>query len=451
MTTSDRDMTAAVAATRFGLGARPGEIAAARSDPRGWLKAQIRPEGAEQPDPALPSTADRIADFQDYQQAKKDPNALKSMLRKEYLGTADEFMARARLAAQTDGGFRERWTLFWINHFAVAANKGLMPAVVGPFEREALRPHVFGRFEDLLTASTRHPAMLVYLDQAQSAGPDSPAARRNRKLGLNENLGREIMELHTVGVDAGYQQADVTEFARALTGWSFGGPRDPDPSTRGRFIFRANLHEPGARRVMGRAYGDGGEAQARAVLRDLAAHPATARHVAVKLARHFVADDPPPALTARLEHSFRDSDGRLDQVAAALVDAPEAWSPAAAKFKTPYEFLISSWRALGAAPAAPRDIIAPLNTFGQRAFTPPSPKGWADVAGDWAAPDAIVKRMTWSEAFAAANMGDADPAQIAQNALGGRLSPVVAKAVDRAESRKEALAVLLMSPEFQRR
>jgi uncharacterized protein (DUF1800 family) len=342
------DLNAAIAATRFGLGARPGEIEATRRDPRGFLKAQIRPEGADQPQGDLGDSARNLTVFQDLRKERKELKAedaaaeLKQVQAQIRDMAIAEMAARGRLAAATPAAFRERWTLFWANHFTVSATKGAVAPIAGTFEREAIRPHVFGRFEDLLLASSQHPAMLLYLDQAASVGPDSPAGRsaagQRRQAGLNENLAREIMELHTVGVHGGYSQADVTEFARALTGWSISRAQDAargaDTAAPGSFMFRPLAHEPGSRQVLGRTYVQDGQAQGRAVLADLAANPATARHIAQKLAVHFVADDPPPALVARLEHSFISSRGRLDTLAATMIDSPEAWTPAAAKFKT---------------------------------------------------------------------------------------------------------------------
>ncbi|KRA58672.1 hypothetical protein ASD79_14965 [Caulobacter sp. Root655] len=458
-------MMAAIAATRFGLGARPGEIAAARSDPRGFLTAQIRPQGADQPQAGAEGSAQRLSDFRDYQMQKRDAKAAqgevggnpkpdplkdaKKMLRDD---TGGDFLARAQLASTTDAAFRERWALFWANHFTVSATKQITGTVIGPFEQEAIRPHVFGRFEDLLVASSTHPAMLLYLDQAQSIGPDSKAGaymqRRAKGGGLNENLAREIMELHTVGVEAGYSQADVTEFARAMTGFSIGRPQEERAF---QFLFRDNAHEPGARTVMGRRYGQDGQAQALAVMRDLAASPQTARHVATKLAVHFVGDDPPPALVARLEKSFNDSGGRLDDLARALVNAPESWDPAPAKFKMPYEFAISTWRSVGGQPQAIGKLAPVLTGLGQKPFSAPSPKGWPEEAQVWCAPDALIKRLRFSEAFAAQAADRLDPVEFAQSTLGARLTPPVAKAVARAETRREAMALLLMSPEFQRR
>jgi uncharacterized protein (DUF1800 family) len=504
MTIDTRNLNAAIAVTRFGLGARPGEIDQAANDPLGWLKSQIRREGADQPlpsayplpvrpfvraqfiagakptgqgmmdmtlaPPAPPSPTDLVyqpsdrlptmqaafrtfGDYQQQQKAAKDDPMLRRQAVAPLLELAgEEILARTRLAATTPAGFRERWTLFWSNHFTMAA-KGLPETVaVGPFEREAIRPHVFGRFQDLLIASSSHPGMLLYLDQAQSIGPNSQAGlRRGGKAGLNENLGREIMELHTVGADAGYTQADVTEFARALTGWSMGGANGP-PEQEGAFVYRANFHEPGARTIMGKTYPDLGQDQALVVLKDLAANPHTADHLARKIAIHFVADDPPPALVARLRSAYLESRGDLAVVAAALISAPESWEPAPRKFKTPYEYLVSAYRAADAAPRDPaKEINQPLAALGQRPFTAPQPNGWSETAADWAAPDAVVKRLTWAQGFANAYAPQTPPPDEAKAVLGARLGDKTLTAVTRAESRPEAFAILLMSPEFQRR
>jgi uncharacterized protein (DUF1800 family) len=502
MTIDTRNLDGAIAVTRFGLGARPGEIDEATRDPQGWLKAQIRREGADQPVPAayplvrpliraqfiagakpagqgmtdmtlapatppsptdlvyqpsssLPTMQAAFRTFGAYQQQRKE---LKEdpMLRRQAVApmlelAGEEILARTRLAATTPAGFRERWTLFWANHFTMAA-KGLPETVaVGPFEREAIRPHVFGRFQDLLIASSSHPGMLLYLDQAQSIGPNSQAGLRRGKAGLNENLGREILELHTVGADAGYTQADVTEFARALTGWSMGGANG-QPDQVGAYVYRANFHEPGARTIMGKTYSDLGQDQALVVLKDLAANPHTADHLARKIAIHFVADDPPPALVARLRSAYLESRGDLAVVAATLISAPEAWDPTPRKFKTPYEYLVSSYRAANAAPSDPaKEINQPLAALGQRPFTAPQPNGWSETAADWAAPDAVVKRLTWAQGFATAYAPQIPPPDEAKAVLGARLGDKTLTAVTRAESRPEAFAILLMSPEFQRR
>ena len=484
MTLADQNMRAAIAANRFGLGARPGEIALAARDPRGFLRSQIRRQGADLPTGAVATSAQRLNEFREYRRDKReakvemaadarsgeaatmaprDPVKLVGRMLRQDVGA--DFSARIELASTTGAGFRERWTLFWANHFTVSASKAITATVVGPFETEAIRPHVFGRFEDLLAAAETHPAMLTYLDQIQSIGPDSPAAMylktggqrgfgarpqpaSQRSVGLNENLAREILELHTVGVGAGYTQADVTEFARAMTGLSIGGPRDEG---YGAPVFRVQAHEPGERTVMGVRYPPGGQTQASAILADLAARPRTSRFVCGKIARHFVADDPPPALVARLDAAWTSSRGDLARVAEALIAAPEAWEPRPAKFKSPYEFVVSSYRAADASPMAFERLAPILTGLGQKPFSPPSPKGWPDDAASWAAPDAIVKRMQFAQVFSGAALRDRDPRTLAADALGERLSPETAKAIARAESRPEGFALLLMSPEFQRR
>ncbi len=463
----DKDLLSAIAVTRLGLGAKDGEIAQTAADPQGWLMAQIRPQGADMFRADMPPAADRFRQYREIQLARREakagdaattpsavPDSVQQIRRLIRQDAGADILSRLQLAASTDAAFRERWALFWANHFTVSGVKAVTANLIGPFEQEAIRPRVFGRFEDLLVASSSHPAMLLYLDQAQSVGPNSPAAfranRNGRRLGLNENLAREIMELHTVGVEAGYTQADVTEFARAMTGWGVGGVREGEGEA-GRTIFRDAAHEPGPRTIMGRRYAEGGYEQSRAVMRDLAASPYTARHLASKIARHFVADDPPPGLTARLTQAYLDSRGDLAVVARSLITAPETWEAQAQKFKTPYEFMVSSWRAAGTSPEDIARVAPVMASMGQRAFAAPSPKGWPDDTASWAAPDGIVKRMAWSESFATQAAGERDPVVLAQNALGARLSPLAAKTIARAETRAEGLSILLMSPEFQRR
>lgn len=470
MAASRRDLDAAIAVTRFGLGARADEINEAARDPRGWLKTQIRREGAETFTTGGETANQRLAEFRDYRrerraaeqqggQGKDGVGDDAVMQARQFIrdNTSGDILARVQLATATDAGFRERWALFWANHFTVSAIKAPVSGLIGPFENEAIRPRVFGRFADLLGAAETHPAMLLYLDQAQSIGPNSRAAQfrgrgrgqDGRQPGLNENLAREILELHTVGIDGGYAQADVTEFARALTGLSVAGPRDAGVEG---VVFRGQAHEPGPRTVMGVRYAAGGKAQAGAILADLAARPQTARFVCTKIARHFVADEPPPALVARLEKTWLGTGGDLARVAETLIEAPEAWAPQPAKLKTPYEFVVSSYRAVGGEPRGIGQVNGVLGGLGQRPFGAPSPKGWPDEAAPWAASDALVKRMQFAQTLAAV-VGPRvqDPVVLAERTLGGRLGPAAATAIARAESRPEAVALLLMSPEFQRR
>ena len=446
------DLDAAIAATRFGMGAKPGELHDIAGDPRGFLIAQVRPLGAEQP--TTPPGGEKLQASAEFFRGERQAIALRRTHemgnRKEARAmradvARNEFLARFRLATQTRAGFAERWTLFWCNHFSTARKIGRSQAIVGLFEREAIRPHVFGGFTDMLLAAVHHPTMLLYLDQTRSIGPTSRVGRR-RERGLNENLAREVMELHTLGVDAGYTQSDVTEFARALTGWTM-DHRDG----LGQFVFRPNMHERGSRTILGKTYPPSGEGQALAALKDFAFNPHTAHHLAFKIARHFVADDPPPALVAKLQAAFQEGGGKLDHVAKTLINAPEAWNPQPMKFKAPYEFLVSGWRAVGAVPAAYRDIGEPLRLLGQNVFNPASPKGWDDTGPNWADAAGLMERIKWSSDFAERFAPTGDVVAHAQAVLGPRLTNASITAIRRAETRKEAFALLLMTPEFQRR
>lgn len=487
---------AASAANRFGLGARPGTLDRI-DDPRGHLLAQLRaPANATAAAFAgLPSSADYLTREADYTRERLlrrraqrvdtampdatrmptglDDRAADPAVREAITSFRDAFGAdqRAELAAReavaltTPRDFVERLVRFWSNHFAISIDKRPAALYAAPMEREAIRPHVLGRFEDMLLAVESHPGMLRYLDNAQSVGEGSPFARRGarrlardaggdgtpkRRFGLNENLAREILELHTLGVDGGYAQDDVTELARAITGWSTPVRRDArDGADTGAFVFRDAAHEPGARRVLGRSYADGGQEQGRAVLRDLARHPATARHLAFKLARHFVGDVPPPALVDDLARTWLRHDGDLVAVYRALVGHDLAWAPDARKFKTPADFVVSALRALDGGQSGPERVAVLLRPLGQPPFTPRSPAGFADTVADWAGPDALFKRVQAAQALAERAPASLPPLDVAQAAFGASLDAELATAIRRAESQRQALALLFASPQFQ--
>jgi uncharacterized protein (DUF1800 family) len=352
-------------------------------------------------------------------------------------------------ASRSPPGRISRLVWFWANHFAVSVQKGgPVRATAGAFEREAIRPHALGRFADMLLAVEAHPTMLVYLDNQASVGPNSPAGQRRGK-GLNENLAREILELHTLGVEDGYAQADVTSLAKILTGWTIAGP-EGRLGAPGTCVFNPNAHEPADHRLLGRTYPNRGSEQIRAALLDLARHPATARHVALKLARHFVADDPPPTLVTKLAMRFRDTDGDLAAVALALLDAPESWSPEARKMRSPQEFLIGALRLLGAKPDNPNAFLGNLAALGQPLWGPPGPNGFSDLEAPWASPEGMKTRLDVA-ARLGQRAGRVDPMALLDAALGPLASAETRQAVGRAESRPQAVALLLMSPEFQRR
>lgn len=477
-----------IALNRFGLGKRAWEPLP--QDGKAWLAGQLaayKPEIAGAGALATRAQlAEDIAELREalragrlqniptnaQQMAAQPPAGDNKQMRAETRQYArDQHIAqvglRLRSAVATDTPFVERLVHFWANHFAISVDKLVTIGMGGLLEFEAIRPHVLGRFEDMLVAVEQHPAMLLYLDQAQSVGPGSFAGQRaagnGRKLGLNENLAREILELHTLGVRSGYSQADVTEFARALTGWTVAG-LGRGPAARllergakaGDFVFADLLHEPGGRTILSKSYGQNGEAQARAVLSDLAASPVTAHHLCTKLARHFVADDPPPALVARLEQAWITSRGDLPTVYRALIASPEAWAPAPAKFRTPWQWGVAVFRAVSPRqqagfPATPdRALAGMFIELGQPVWRPGSPAGFDDIAASWAAPDALYRRVEMAGRIAAQAPATADARQIAAALLGPDLTDSTREAVARAENAREGLSLLLVSPEMLR-
>lgn len=377
-------------------------------------------------------------------QPRREPNAEQRIFRAEA-------MARFDQVAAADAGFVERMVNFWSNHFCVSARKSpLLRVVAGAFEREAIRPFVLGRFADMLRAVTRHPAMLVYLDNQVSVGPGSRAGR-NRGRGLNENLAREVLELHTLGSDGGYTQADVTAFARVLTGWTMVG-RAGRLGEPGSFVFSANAHEPGDERILGKTYVGGGEGQGESVLDDIARHPATVKHVVTKFARHFVADEPPPALVARLTRAFLSSGGDLMVLAHALVDAPDSWAMPLTKMRSPYDFLLAARRALHPGPMAdPGPILGGLNLLGQPLWQPPGPNGFPDIADAWISAEGMKTRLDIAARIGRQTKDIEPPGRLVEAILGDSASAETRQAITRAESKQQAVALLLMSPEFQRR
>jgi uncharacterized protein (DUF1800 family) len=458
---------AAVALNRFGLGARPAD--ALPRNPQKWLTDQLgkfdsKPNAlVNQPD-TDDASADYVARQREVAEAKTISPADRMLAQARLAADArdayqDAVNLRAAIALSTQTPFVERLVWFWSNHFAISTEKPQVTALAGAFETDAIRANVLGRFEDMLVAVEQHPAMQIYLDQVLSVGPGSPQAQRaalrnpDRRLGLNENLAREIMELHTLGVRSGYSQADVTEFARALTGWSIAGygPGGVAQAQPGAFIFRPALHEPGTRTIMGKTYAQPGPGQARAVLADLAASPATGRHLATKLARHFVADDPPPALVDRLAAAYAKSRGDLPTVYRALINSPEAWAPQSAKFKTPWEWTISTLRGLGRTDLGKIQMAATQSQLGQPVWRPGSPAGYDDIAASWAAPDALVRRVELAQRFAAQAGNQIDARQLGEKLLPGVQSQNAKDQIARAESPAAALALLLVSPDFQRR
>jgi uncharacterized protein (DUF1800 family) len=482
--TTNPQREAALALHRFGLGPANGSIAAIADDPRGALLAELEQPGAGLvAAPNLPNSAAASRAFFEFRAKRAAQQKLAQRAKEAAAKTAaggatagktmaangaaqpaeqdtaqdqedrpanvgvqlvqNEAKVRIQAAVTARIGFVERLIWFWSNHFCVSTDKST--SMSGAYEREAIRPHILGRFVDLLTATESHPAMLYYLDNVASMGPNSVAGI-NRNRGINENFAREVLELHTLGVRTGYTQDDVIRFANTLTGWTFIGTGVPEHG--GEFVFFERFHEPGEQMVLGKRYQDTGFEQGRAVLADLARHPATARHIAEKFARHFVADEPPPQLINRLRTSFTDSDGDLKQLARTLILADESWIPTRSKLKRPGEWHVAALRLTGS-PGRAASFMTGQTLLGEPLWRPPAPNGFSDYSAAWI--DGLAQRADVASNFAARVADRLDPKALVDEALGPLASPETRDAVGRAGSRAQALAMLLMSPEFLRR
>lgn len=440
-------LEAYIATTRFGLGARPGELDSVR-DARAWLKQQIANPVIPPSIGAMPKRSE-ILDMigspkgKNAESKTKEAADAKKLLRRRM---QQEFMeqcaTRFNAQVQTTQPFIERLVLFWSNHFTVSAQKNPIVPLVNPYEAHAIRPYLTGNFADLLIAVVQHPAMLIYLDNAHSVGPNSRGGQRREK-GLNENLAREILELHTMGVGSGYTQNDVIALAKIITGWSV-KPRDAE------FMYNPNLHEPGAKTLLGKNFEEQGVQEGLQALRMIAMQPATARHLATKLARHFIADVPPAAAVDRLAKSYLDSSGDLKQVYTTLIDLSEPWTMVQSKVKTTYEYVLSACRVQGVTFNG-QQLARQLASLNYRLFNAASPAGESDTAMGWVSSDSVMKRIEWSKVFARQFPPKSNPLDLAQQVFGPIMRQETAFIIKGAASPQDGLAFLLSSPEFQRR
>jgi uncharacterized protein (DUF1800 family) len=495
---ADPKSEAALALHRFGFGPRVGSIAAIAADPRGALLADIeRPGAGRLTADGVPTSGEAARAAFEFREARRTARLAERAEREAGKASAapeasapvnrrtarqepaitgapnpprpdaklpdanpsnanpaavvpqqayrDEAKLRIDAALNAEIGFAERLTWFWSNHFCVSADKAGVRPLAGAYEREAIRPHVLGRFADMLLAVETHPAMLIYLDNARSIGPNSQAGL-DRNKGLNENLAREILELHTLGVRTVYSQDDVTRFARIITGWTVIPPKQEHG---GEFTFNPRMHEPGAQTLIGTSFPDGEFDQGRAALALLARHPATARHLADKLVRHFISDQPIPALTDKLAERFIATDGDLKEVAKTLIAAPESWNVADRKLKRPGEWIVTALRAANATPPDIGPILQAQNLLGEPLWRPAAPKGFPDEDAAWL--DGLAQRLDIANQMARRVAGATDPEQAVEAALGPLASDETRTAIRRAESRPQALTLLFMAPEFQRR
>lgn len=456
------DLDEAISAIRFGYGIHPERPAP--TTPEALL------QGLRGQDPALPgvgpdlqgrldlrrkiyTTRREARKAGDSPEGAKLQAALKRLNRR--LGTLTNADAKHLYvsALHAPSPFRERLVHFWTDHFTIAADNRIRESGVYDLINGRIRPHVNGSFRDMLVAVTTHPEMLLYLNQAQAAGPNSIAGKR-RKRGLNENLAREVMELHTLGVGGPYSQTDVREFAELLTGMSSG---------RDGFAFNPRMAEPGAETVLGRAYGSDGEAKLGDVTRalgDLALHPQTAQHLAEKMLRHFVGGTPDPDLARRMASAYLDADSDLIPMYRVMLNADQSWSLPLVKAKTPFEFIISTLRALHGhvpdiaevIPAQIRtNIRMPMDRMGQPLLRPTGPDGWPEAPETWITPSGLAERIDWASELVQQYARTVDPRAFVEQALGPVASPLLQRAVAGAETRHEGVALVLVSPEFNRR
>ncbi|SEN22383.1 Uncharacterized conserved protein, DUF1800 family [Loktanella fryxellensis] len=451
-----------IAATRFGTGLSP--VIEPPWDVDGMLVLLSGPDRAAErlPITGMAGTVPSMRDMQQATRARREAagtprqevttEALRGLNREANAVRGHNIRSTIARGVIAQDGLRERLTLFWADHFTVLAKNSAQRHMLTPFVSDAIRPHVTGRFGDMLKAVVMHPMMILYLDQSRSLGPNSPQGLQAGR-GLNENLARELLELHLLGPQGGYGQADVTQMAELLTGLAY----DADAGV----IYRPRWAEPGAEVVMGRRYAAEAEiGTIHAALDDLALQPATARHIALKLAVHFVAETPDAALVDHIAGAYVASGGDLLAVAAALLEHPASWSHTRAKVRRPDLFVIAALRALGTRADAlmalntggfGRLIDRPLAAMGQPIERPIGPDGWSEAAATWITPQNLAARITW----ALQRPGDVvdrlpDPRAFVVTAIGPDAPADLVFAAAAAEKQADGIALVLTSPAFQR-
>ena len=456
-----------IALNRFGLGARPGEAKAIATNPHGWLVDQITNAGPIPAIPCIGDTKSRFHALDAFRRAKSDadkaeaaaiaagaPPALKTLAppdaAKPQPSALDnppgkifdnDLIRRAEQMASSDAPVLDRLTAFWSNHFAVSTTRDEIHVLAVPYENEAIRPALLSTFRDLLESTATHPAMMLYLDEGASIGPDSPFGLHNRK-SVNENYAREIMELHTLGVNGGYTQNDVQELALALTGLGC-SPAD------GEGVWFFDRHEPGDRALLGHKL-PGSRDQMAVAFDILASHPATIRHISTKLCAHFCGDQPPIPVIRRVAQAWHSSNGNLRAIYATLAASPEAWVPRPVKYRNPQDFVLAAARAMGLTGHG-RDLLHEMRILGHAPFQAPAPTGWPDADGDWLNPAGVTGRVGSAQRLAALAGADIDaPAMLAEAASFQENTPTL-DVVTTEPNPKRAVALVLASPEFQRR
>jgi uncharacterized protein (DUF1800 family) len=447
-------VAALIALNKFGLGARPDDRTLIADDPKAWLVTQI--------DTYRPETSG-FREFENSQailkaiheaRASGNKEIRKNINRKYRQNLKKEIIARVNFGVKTDTPFAERMVYFWSNHFTTSGTRKIIAGAIPAYEREAVRPNVFGKFGDMLAAVTSHPVMLTYLDNAISIGANSKQGKRRKKT-MNENLAREILELHTLSVNGGYTQKDVMAFAKALTGWSHGGfggkRRDKEGRVHGKFEFIPQIHEPGSKSILGKSYPEAGVDEVRRILKDLAAHPSTARFLATKMAAHFIADDPPEDAVRILANTYIETGGDLGAMSRQLVEIEAIWQAPLSKVKTPYELMISVMRAMDGTGVRNNKLRSGLEVLGHSPFMAGSPQGWSDQSDHWLTPVSLMRRIEWVRSMTAGTSSDLNPSRLLEQTIGPIAGEPVRQMVAGGASPAESFALLFASAEFQRR
>ena len=445
-----------LAAIRFGYGLPLPNGAPESAE--GMLEMIARPDAAMQTW-TISGSADlmpNLRELRQIQQADKKSkvkNPKRDALLKAFTGAAQAavVVTFARALDSADG-FRERLTTFWADHFCVIAKRQLEAFFPYSIVDEAIRPHLAGNFADMLTAATLHPAMLSYLDQSSSVGPNSHYGKNQNK-GLNENLAREVIELHSMGVGANYSQTDVTEMAKILAGLTVNADL--------LMAFQPRRAEPGRRTLLGKTYDMGGMDNIQAALRDLALQPATGLHLARKLAVHFVSDTPDADLVKAIASAYNRSGGDLMATYAAMLNHPTAWAEVTEKARQPFDFIVASLRALGVSGAQLQQlpykqfrgqILVAMAGMGQTFKRPGGPNGFEEAAEEWITPQGLARRITWAMRVPSRLCDPLpDPVALAQSCLADRASEALLWGAARAEDVTQGVGLVLASAEFNRR
>ncbi len=436
-----------IAVNRFGMGAGRQDINALPANPEDWISRQTENKQAEPLQDYRHKSTEFVKLFFRLRQ-EKNQAAIMKFRNDSRLYYRQAVHSHLKQAVLSPNPFLERLTAFWLNHFTVSAQaKSVLYGLAGTYENEAIRPHILGKFEDMLLAVVQHPAMLIYLDNIRSIGPDSRGGQL-RGRGVNENLAREILELHTLGVDGGYRQDDVIALAKIITGWSL-SERD------GGFQFRRFLHEPGRKTLLGKQYGPGYESGVQA-LKDLARHPSTARFLVTKLARHFIQDAPQESDIRILSEKYMDSGGDLKAVYATLASLPSVWQNQTPKVKTPYDFVISTARVLGMNETILNSqtlnrLFQTLVLMRQQPFGAPSPAGWPDTQEAWVSPDIIMNRLEWCHAVTRVMPANRTQLDWILETIESASDPETLAWIKRAPGVQDGIALALASPAHQRR